>query len=455
MFFAGFAAKNMQSGAGVRNLHVLRSPAAKIPLLRPPTPASHLAPNAPTPAPKRPYRKKPMRNSNIELLRILAMFLIVVHHLSVQTAWPDLSSDLAVQSAVRALAFGGKIGVDIFVIITGYFMISSCFKVRSLLRTVTETWFYSWTLLAMFLIAGWGISKMQIAESIAPIFTGEYWFISTYLLLYLFIPLLNRVLRPMSKRSWQLLLAVSFTVLSLVPTLTTYSPVSENVIWFFFLYAVGGYLRLFEGTGEASGARDDAAAASHDGAAGAGSGDGSRAQSGRSPLALRLLNPAELVSHHPLAWCLGSFAVVVGSIVGFTYAHAMTGFDFMWWSSLMMQHKVPALLMAVSLFVLFRRMPMGCVPAINLAGGATFGVYLIHEQQFVRSWLWSKAQFLVEPGSAFVVIVGGLAFCLVVYAVCTAVDIVRKKAIEDPLMRWLNARFAERFDMIDEAMALK
>ena len=372
-----------------------------------------------------------MRSSNIELLRIVSMFLIVVHHLSVQTAWPDLSGDLATQSAVRVLAFGGKIGVDIFVLITGYFMVRSRFKSRSFLRTALETWFYSWTLLAMFAIAGWGISRGQLFEGLAPLLTGKYWFVTTYLALYLFIPLLNRLIAGMSRHSLRLLICIGFVVFSLAPTVTTYGPLAENLPWFFFLYIVGGYIRL----SDASGSDRSAEAAEAGGM-------------------MRLLNPADLVKRHPLAWCIGSFAVIVASIVGLTYAYALNGFDFMWWSSLIMQHKVPALLMAVSMFWLFKRMPLPCSNLVNSLGAATFGVYLIHEQQFVRIWLWDKVTFLADFGPAGV-IVGGLAICVVVYAVCSVVDIVRKYVFDGPLMRFIDRRCGRALDRIDKAMTFE
>ena len=93
-----------------------------------------------------------MRNSNIELLRSVSMVRIVMCHFSVHGAWPEggpLSSD----TAVEMLSFGGKIGVNCFVLITGYFMAHGRLKVQSLLRVVLQTWFYSFAILAIFAVA--------------------------------------------------------------------------------------------------------------------------------------------------------------------------------------------------------------------------------------------------------------------------------------------------------------
>ena len=63
-----------------------------------------------------------MRNSNIELLRIVSMVLIAMFHFSVHGAWPE-NGPLASDTAVEMLSFGGKVGVNCFVLITGYFMV--------------------------------------------------------------------------------------------------------------------------------------------------------------------------------------------------------------------------------------------------------------------------------------------------------------------------------------------
>lgn len=66
---------------------------------------------------------KKKRDSNIEILRILAMCLIVYHHLV-------LNMDLIAGNTISKTIifgvigeFGGKIGVAIYVLITGYFSV--------------------------------------------------------------------------------------------------------------------------------------------------------------------------------------------------------------------------------------------------------------------------------------------------------------------------------------------
>lgn len=124
-----------------------------------------------------------MRNSNIELLRIVSMVLIAMFHFSVHGTWPE-GGPLASDTAVEMLSFGGKIGVNCFVLITGYFMVHSRLKVQSLLRVVLQTWFYSFAILAIFAIAQPDlVTPDRLRKAVTPITSGEYWFITCYLAL--------------------------------------------------------------------------------------------------------------------------------------------------------------------------------------------------------------------------------------------------------------------------------
>lgn len=84
------------------------------------------------------------RKSNLELLRIFAMLLIVAHHFAVHTNFQFPSSFTTINRAwIQFIVIGGKIGVNIFVLISGYFMVN----------TVTMKWnkvFKIWSLLVFF-----------------------------------------------------------------------------------------------------------------------------------------------------------------------------------------------------------------------------------------------------------------------------------------------------------------
>lgn len=182
-----------------------------------------------------------MRNSNIELLRIVSMVLIAMFHFSVHGTWPE-GGPLASDTAVEMLSFGGKIGVNCFVLITGYFMVHSRLKVQSLLRVVLQTWFYSFAILAIFAIAQPDlVTPDRLRKAVTPITSGEYWFITCYLALMVASPFLNVLYRHLSDSGRRNLMVIGFVVLSAIPTITTYNPIGSDLVWFFYLYLMGGW----------------------------------------------------------------------------------------------------------------------------------------------------------------------------------------------------------------------
>lgn len=90
------------------------------------------------------------RQSNIELLRIIAMMLIVMHDLCLY-AWPA-NTILPVEILRNLLIPSGKIGVDIFVLISGYFLSRGSIHFLSIVKLLFQAWFYAAVLGGIILI---------------------------------------------------------------------------------------------------------------------------------------------------------------------------------------------------------------------------------------------------------------------------------------------------------------
>ena len=93
--------------------------------------------------------EKKQRNSNLELYRILLMLGIIAHHYVVNTGVLGIisSEPLTIKSLFFYL-FGmwGKIGINCFVMITGFFMCKSSISVRKFLKLLLEIEFYKLTI---------------------------------------------------------------------------------------------------------------------------------------------------------------------------------------------------------------------------------------------------------------------------------------------------------------------
>lgn len=96
------------------------------------------------------------RQSNIELLRIISMILILAHHFSVHGGFNILKTSFTINRLwIQFLQFGGKIGVNIFVIISGYFLITSKgIKISKVLKLWLQLFFYSVSIYTLFVLTG-------------------------------------------------------------------------------------------------------------------------------------------------------------------------------------------------------------------------------------------------------------------------------------------------------------
>lgn len=97
------------------------------------------------------------RASNLELFRIITMLLIVAHHYVVLSDLPKVmvTDPLGVQS-IFLYIFGawGKVGINCFVLITGYFMCTSSITLRKFVKLVAVVEFYKITTYCIFIMGG-------------------------------------------------------------------------------------------------------------------------------------------------------------------------------------------------------------------------------------------------------------------------------------------------------------
>ena len=193
------------------------------------------------------------RNSNIEALRVIAMLGVIALHyvngsmggINCKTEFPDFVWIFV--TLVRGFAIPL---VNVFVIITGYFLIQSRkFSMRKPIELLVIVAWYG----MLFYIGGcvFGLHSFSVKElikNIAPYFFGQKWFIKTYIILYLLFPFLNVLLNNLKLKDYQALLVIQVSIFSLWYSLGYSSPINDDgygIINFITLYFIGGYIRRF------------------------------------------------------------------------------------------------------------------------------------------------------------------------------------------------------------------
>ena len=193
---------------------------------------------------------KAERNSSVELLRILSMMTIVgVHYFgscgTLKKITPDNSSYYFLQLTNLLLTYG----VNIFVIITGYYMIGRpSVSIRKAFNLLWDIAFYGMLLFGVSILIGINtFSVSGFVKSVIPCLFGLRWFVKAYIILYLLIPFINRVVCTLDKRQYLTLLIICGFLFSAWSYLLPFPPVDDmgyGFTNFILIYLIAGYLKL-------------------------------------------------------------------------------------------------------------------------------------------------------------------------------------------------------------------
>ena len=297
------------------------------------------------------------------------------------------------------IEMGGYFGVNVFVLISGYFLIndhSGLFNYKRILKFWGQVAFYSVVIYVIFGLAGFiEFSWKETICTLFPITTNRWWFASTYFTLYLFHPFLNMFLRRMEKDIFRNFLVLVIIMWCIVPTFTPEDYQVNNLLWFFTLYSVAAYIRLFG------------------------------------------LNPRFKCRHY-VCFCImfsllrymsSVTLILIGTKVPTAARHYLEFYEK--WSVL-------TFLSALSMFMVFYSIKMGHNRWINVIASATFGVYLIHDNRIVRPFLWQTVFKNASYQDTALIIPYSVAVVLLVYSVCTSIDLIRKATVENVYMAAVN-----------------
>lgn len=343
------------------------------------------------------------RNSSIELLRILTMIMIVSCHFATHGKFSFDEKTISIPLLWwNIIEMGGNLGVDVFVIISGYFLVTSSrdfVKLDHILKFWGQVFFYSvsiYLLSCVFKVANFDLATC--IKTLFPITFGSWWFASTYFVLYLVHPFLNMLLQKLDKKTYQKLIVTQLMLWCIIPTFTSSNYESNSLIWFITLYSVAGYIRLFG------------------------------------------LNPQFTSKHYFVFWILFSglryfssiILLMIGTKIPFASKYSLYFYE---------QQSVLTFLSALSLFLVFEKWELKYTKWINTLASATFGVYLIHENSIIRHLLWIEVFKNAQYQDSTFLIPYSIIVTAVVYVGCTIIDLLRQRLIEKPFMNYINHQF--------------
>ncbi|WP_137601922.1 acyltransferase [Paucilactobacillus nenjiangensis] len=348
---------------------------------------------------------KESRNSSLELLRIIAMFLIVLHHfvmygVGLSNPITSLTDNNSINMiAAQFMVIGGKIGVSIFVLITGYFSIKTKYKMSKLFHLYIQLWSYSVIIFLLFVVfMHVKIDLINFCTSFLPVVFQQWWFLTVFIFLMIISPFINILVENLSKEQFFHLLIFLMVTMSIVPTFSniivgkTYKQGSidlSQTLFFILVYLIGGFIRLY---------KDDF-------------------QLRKIGLFLIFVN------------LFFSYSSIL--FFDFINLHTKNNTYAIYATMPSSEHSVFLLGISVGLFLVFLTIKPFHNSVINFISKSMLSVYMISEHSLVRPLIWMNLFKPVQKlgYSPLHFIVYAFATVLVVFVTCTIIDVVLGKPI--------------------------
>lgn len=356
--------------------------------------------------------KNSTRIIGVDLLRILAMLMIVTSHVinhgSILKSLEVGSSRYQFFSALEVFM---ACAVNCYAIISGFVGVKTEIKIKRIIKLWIEVLFYSVGITTIaFFINKSSVSHTQIYNSFFPIMTERYWYITAYFGMMLLAPLFNQAINNIEKKKIEKIIIAMMLIFSVIFTILKFFPISVydafklnsgySMLWLCILYIIGAYF-----------------------------------------------------GKHVEVKKFKKYKMIFGYIIMCTITF---GFEFFFesiglnnYSKILTLYTSPTILAAaIFLFLLFLNIKINRLKKfIVLMSNATLGVYLIHDNEIVRNNIISKIFINYTENSFMQLIIQTVLTILAIYCICSIIDIIRIKIFKLLKIEYLldrNLKIEER-----------
>lgn len=330
------------------------------------------------------------RLSNIELLRIISMLLVVTLHFigrgGVNDSAELFSKQYFMASVWDAVAI---ISVNLFVLISGYFLINSKFKPQKLIDIIVQVFTYSVLLYIICICAGIvEFSFRGFVEAFLPILTNQYWFATAYVALYIIFPFLNAGIHSLTKRQHRNLCIILGASLTLYLPSKALGESGTSVVWFICLYIFAAYLRLY-------------------------------------------YIPPKRISVKAVIVYLVSMAMLPISRYLISALSVMTTDNLLQYSKWFYKYNsIFVTISSLSVFVIFLNINIKNTRfkrIIGILSPLTFGVYLIHNNPSVRDYMWGMINLpdIMYKLNIVIFVLVGIGIICGIFCICAGIEYIR------------------------------
>lgn len=334
---------------------------------------------------------KSKRESNIELLRIVLMFMIITHHIIVhgfglknlEQSNYEISSSSYIIIFVECFVV---IAVNTFVFISGYFGIK--FRLTTILSFIFQALIYSIFIFFIFYYLNpptkW--RWLPFIYSLIPISTNLWWFLSAFLGLYFIAPFINKGVELINRKELQVLLVgLLFFDCFAGFLFNTFSASGYTVSHLLTIYLVGRYINIYK---------------------------------------LNIRNPLRYLVLLSLLLFVCCVLVLKLDRLNFIWvALGYTKFSVVF--KLFYYNNPILILSSILLFFTFKNLKIQS-SVINVVSSSVFGIYLIHDHIFVRDEISQFVRQLKVEYSGIILGVFITTLIFVIFTLAVLIELGRK-----------------------------
>ena len=347
-------------------------------------------------------KKSHTRESGIELLKILAMFLIVMYHVTQAICYKNEALDSSylldlsqstnnIQQLILSWMMGwGPQGNIIFFVCSAWFLLDSKrVNKKKILYSIANVWIINVFFVCIFKLGGWfDISTKQAIRCLFPVIFQLNWYITFYLLFYSIHLMLNKVIFALTQKQ---LLTISITMLFLyfgIDYLLNDDFMAYNeLVLFISIYFIIAYMKLYLS---------------------------------------KLSNSKKVNIFGLIIGILGTiFLTVLTNILG---NHISVFSDkLMHWHD---NNSPFMLLIAICLFNLFRQKKFHN-NFVNYISSLTLLIYIIHDNVFIGKYVRPSVWIFIHEKLGYnYVLIEDLCFALILFIVATIISLIYVNIIQ-------------------------
>ena len=200
--------------------------------------------------------EKVKRNSSIELLKIIAIIFIIMCHAvpysglvnGIHFFDPTLATSNIYELILIVFRYLGGFGNVIFIICSSYFLIDNDnVKISKILSVVFTSFFISICFLAIGMMMKLNLEFTVIIKQFFPIIFNNTWFITCYILLYIFHPILNKVINNSTREELLKINLIFFVLYSIISFMLKdnfyYNEFTSFIVIYFYTAYYKKYLK--------------------------------------------------------------------------------------------------------------------------------------------------------------------------------------------------------------------